>query len=315
MSQNSMVMISLNLKVEIDNTDAKYTYPAVEDKLFSMNIGCHNSLGLPCSVKVVEDNENCLHNVKYMSNAASDFNLGGKLSVGDALLGPGYAVCKLAADKSGLVSDAAKFELSDTLKASVDVTVTYDIAALDDVPISASQTVNVQEDSAPTKITLGVTDPETDMYTIAITKLPSKGKLYFENSDGSMGDEIVTEFRPHGARPESTTQFALNVTSVSSFWNGGTVSYHPLQVLGAQDVFSMGDSIYTWCPLWKAGGSARIADGSFGVNFDFDPVAYHAENGAWEFIEVNYTESVYITGVEIGENRGKENAINVKKVS
>ena len=297
------IQVSEPLKVEIDNTDAKYTYPAVEDKLFSMDIGCHNSLGLPCSVKVVEDNENCLYNVKYMSNAATEGNTGSKLSVGDTA-SKHTMVCKLAADKSGLVSDAAKFELSDTLKASVDVTVTYDIAALDDVPISASQTVNVQEDSAPTKITLGVTDPETDMYTIAITKLPSKGKLYFENSDGSMGDEIVTEFRPHGARPESTTQFALNVTSVSSFWNGGTVSYHPLQVLGAQDVFSMGDSIYTWCPLWKAGGSARTADESFGVSFDFDPVAYHAENGAWEFIEVNYTESVYITGVEIGENRG-----------
>jgi len=297
------IHVSEPLKVEIDNTDAKYTYPAVEDKLFSMDIGCHNSLGLPCSVKVVEDNENCLHNVKYMSNAATEGNTGSKLSVGDTA-SKHTMVCKLAADKSGLVSDAAKFELSDTLKASVDVTVTYDIAALDDVPISASQTVNVQEDSAPTKITLGVTDPETDMYTIAITKLPSKGKLYFENSDGSMGDEIVTEFSPHGARPESTTQFALNVTSVSSFWNGGTLSYHPLQVLGAQDVFSMGDSIYTWCPLWKAGGSARTADESFGVSFDFDPVAYHAENGAWEFIEVNYTESVYITGVEIGENRG-----------
>ena len=297
------IHISEPLKVEIDNTDAKYTPTPVEDKLFSMNIGCHNSLGLPCSVKVVEDNENCLHNVKYMSNAATEGNTGSKLSVGDTP-SKHTMVCKLAADKSGLVSDAAKFELSDTLKASVDVTVTYDIAALDDVPISASQTVNVQEDSAPTKITLGVTDPETDMYTIAITKLPSKGKLYFENSDGSMGDEIVTEFSPHGARPESTTQFALNVTSVSSFWNGGTVSYHPLQVLGAQDVFSMGDSIYTWCPLWKAGGSARTADESFGVSFDFDPVAYHAENGAWEFIEVNYTESVYITGVEIGENRG-----------
>ena len=305
------IHVSEPLKVEIDNTNAKYTPTPVEDKLFSMNIGCHNSLGLPCSVKVVEDNENCLYNAKYMSNAASDFNLGGKLSVGDALLGPGYAVCKLAADKSGLVSDAAKFELSDTLKASVDVTVTYDIAALDDVPISASQTVNVQEDSAPTKITLGVTDPETDMHTIAITKLPSKGKLYFENSDGSIGSEISVPFSACSGSSNAegsdavVAQYAFNVTAVSSFWgNGQNVDCHPIQVLGPPSTSSFGDSIYTWSPLWKAGGSTRTADESFGVSFDFDPVAYHAENGAWEFIEVNYTESVYITGVEIGENRG-----------
>ena len=261
------IHVSDPLKVEIDNTDAKYTPTPVEDKLFSMNIGCHNSLGLPCSVKVVEDNENCLYNAKYMSNAASNFNLGGKLSVGDALLGPGYAVCKLAADKSGLVSDAAKFELSDTLKASVDVTVTYDIAALDDVPISASQTVNVQEDSAPTKITLGVTDPETDMHTIAITKLPSKGKLYFENSDGSIGSEISVPFSACSGSSNAegsdavVAQYAFNVTAVSSFWgNGQNVDYHPIQVLGPPSTSSFGDSIYTWSPLWKAGGSTRTAD-------------------------------------------------------
>ena len=61
-------------------------------------------------------------------------------------------------------------------------------------------TVSIQEDAAATKIDLSVTDPETDMYTMVVTKLPGKGKLFYANADGSKGAEVAnapTHAHPH----------------------------------------------------------------------------------------------------------------------
>ena len=305
------ILVTDTLKISDDDTTPNIAVTPVEDELFSMNLRCTSNVGSDCKVKVLEDNENCLYQTKFMSNEAGEFNIDAKAQAGDTLNGPGYTICKLVNDRSGVINNAAKFQLIDDFGETLDVTAKYQVQAMDDVPIGTNKTVNVVEDSAATKIALDILDPETDMYTIAITKLPSKGKLYFEASDGGKGAEITMPFTPWSAKA-STYQWAFNVTSVSSFWgNGKNVDYHPIQVLGEQSTTSFGDNVYAWSPLWKDGGTSYAEGGDDIITFAHDPVAYFTANGSYEYIEVSFEESKYITGVEIGECRGMGSIVKV----
>ncbi|QDZ23689.1 hypothetical protein HOP50_11g62290 [Chloropicon primus] len=304
-SYKMKILIAGEMKISEDLPSKVFTMTPIEDKPFTMNLGCHNTLGLDCSVKVLKDNEDCLYATKYFTNQNLDFNVGSKAVEGGVLPEPGYAICKLALDRSGEVPGAVKFELLDSLATTLEITGTYSIFALDDVPICSSKTVNLEEDQAHEKISLDVLDPETDMYTMVITKLPQKGKLFLENSDGSVGAEIIKPFTPYSLQ-EPIYQYAYNVTQVSSFWgNGKSVSYHPIQALGPPSVDSFGDTPLAWSPLWKAGTEGSLTEFSDSIiSFKHDPIAYFAENGAYEYLEVNYTQPLYVMGVEIGENRG-----------
>ena len=296
----------------VTSTNTFKTTP-VEDKAFSMNVGCNSDVGSRCTVKLLADTESCIYQTKFMSNEPADFNIGDKAQVGDVLNGPGYSICKLVNDREGTHSQAVRFEVSDLFGTKVEATADYEIQSVDDVPISKSQSVTVLEDQDAKKVTLEVIDPETDKATIVITKLPTKGKLYFENKDGTVGGEITKPFTPWSAKA-STFQYALNVTGVSSFWgNGQNTNYHPIQILGEPSIDTFGDSIYAWSPLWKAGDGGSYTEGGDSiVSFKHDPIAYFAQYGAYEYIEVNFTKPLYLTSVEIGENRGMGSIVRIK---
>ena len=51
------ILINEPLQLKEHVTDGKFSLSPVEDKLFSMNVGCYSSLGSICTVKVVEDTQ------------------------------------------------------------------------------------------------------------------------------------------------------------------------------------------------------------------------------------------------------------------
>jgi hypothetical protein len=102
-----------------------------------------------------------------------------------------------------------------------------------------------------------------------------------------------------GALPVASAQ----VNNVSSFW-GGSSEYSPLQTLGPQDVFIVGDSPKAWSPLTQSGTGGLATGAGQGLTFKNNPDATYAEHGWTEYIELEYAQPVTVAAVAIGENRG-----------
>jgi len=69
---------------------------------------------------------------------------------------------------------------------------------------------------------------------VNIISLPTKGKLYQRNLDGSMGVPITNIYqRSTALSAVPLNQYATGVANVSSFW-GGSLDWSPYQALGPQ---------------------------------------------------------------------------------
>ena len=300
---------TFHIYVTAPPTVLDYTVQAVEDSPFGFSLECTSAGGLSCDFYVVQDAQNCLYQSTTNYPGPLNDNKGDRIEEPPGVNvfdnAAGVALCYLPDNTQGLLSNALEYYAEDQLKAvSSSAFVTYDVFPIDDIPTAVSANYTIVEDSTATKIDLVATDPETATLGVVINELPSHGKLYRVNSDGSKGEEITLPFSPWSGASGVTSQFVDKVTGVSSFWGNGGLDYHPVQVEGAQDVFAFGDSIYTWSPLYRTGDGGLSEGGDDRISFSYNPTELYAQFGYTEYIEVNFTESVYVNAIDVGENRG-----------
>jgi hypothetical protein len=137
---------------------------------------------------------------------------------------------------------------------------------------------------------------------VYVKSLPSKGKLYQRLEDGTRG-AVISDTSSSVLRTY-LHQYAIAVLNVSSFWGGGS-DWSPLQSLGSQDCLVYGDCRLSWSPL-TADGTGGFASGSNGKGLSYanDPSSTFLQYGWTEFIELQFNQSVYVSELLIGENRG-----------
>eukprot|EP00596_Hydrurales_sp_CCMP1899_P000141 CAMPEP_0119055568 /NCGR_PEP_ID=MMETSP1177-20130426/75791_1 /TAXON_ID=2985 /ORGANISM="Ochromonas sp, Strain CCMP1899" /LENGTH=1294 /DNA_ID=CAMNT_0007036121 /DNA_START=125 /DNA_END=4009 /DNA_ORIENTATION=- len=155
-----------------------------------------------------------------------------------------------------------------------------------------------------TVVELTIKDTSSGSYLGAyITELPTKGKLYQYNDDGTKGKEIDQAYSAYRL-VAPTYQYASKVLNVSSFWGKAGASYNPIQTLGVKDAFTYGDSPLTWSPLTADGEGGMQSGGWQNITFKNDPDASFLNLGYTEYLELGFVKKVYISELLIGENRG-----------
>ncbi|KAL1507993.1 hypothetical protein AB1Y20_007595 [Prymnesium parvum] len=125
------------------------------------------------------------------------------------------------------------------------------------------------------------------------------------------------------ATSQLVTQLAADVIAASSFW-AGSVSWHPLQAIGAQDTFEYGDSELAWSPRLRTGDSRgeyiegadlapiTVHNVTRQFSFSYNPSQTYELSGYTEFIEVKFEEEVFATALRIGENRGMCSVVRIQ---
>ena len=121
-------------------------------------------------------------------------------------------------------------------------TVTINVQADDDLPQVSSSALQLTEDAHPdgVQVQLNASDAETGTpLAIVITKLPTKGDVYFEDASGRHRIEQPYSLFDVGS---VFSQYLDRVVAVSSFWGAAPYSgYHPLNILGPPDCASYGE--------------------------------------------------------------------------
>ena len=198
-------------------------------------------------------------------------------------------------------ADTFSFRMSHGGLISDDAAVAIDIQAWDATPdVPSFSNVSIVKRQSAT-IRLNVTDREQESFLgVYITALPSKGKLYQLNKNGTKGDVIDQVFSPY-VKKAPYFQYAIKVVNVSSFW-GGSADWAPGRAIGSQDCFIYGDCRFSWCPL-TADGYGGFASGSDGKGLAFanNPELLFDQYGYTEYIELTYDTPVYASTLLIGK--------------
>jgi hypothetical protein len=87
---------------------------------------------------------------------------------------------------------------------------------------------------------------------------------------------------------------------------GGDINYSPIQTFGPQNCFIYGDCFQAWSPLTSSGTGGMVSGVGPGQGFSFknDPVTTFLKYGYTEYLEISFTDKVYVSELLIGENRG-----------
>ncbi|GMH84901.1 hypothetical protein TrST_g12797 [Triparma strigata] len=215
---------------------------------------------------------------------------------------------------------------------SAEKTVTISVTLSPDKPLpTGSETVMVP---GLTEINLSaqVVDPDTAFYSVIIDELPVLGSLYYENDDTT---SAITKYDPFAA-PVPISQFAFKILETSTYWPSDVFDWDPTKALGPGDIDPQvyGDSKLGYCPYSRDGSSSDVCGYSIhtGDLHNFDPdgtvvrgtpglatgdvgfpypasecwnhMDHFASDGYTEFLTFQFDEEVYVSGIEIGVNRG-----------
>ncbi|KAH8043885.1 hypothetical protein JL722_14965 [Aureococcus anophagefferens] len=172
---------------------------------------------------------------------------------------------------------------------------------VDDLPSPSSTNVTLDQ-FANASFVVASRDEDTAHTVVVVASLPVYGDLYVTHEGATT--LVSAPFEP-STRVATFDQYASAVHAVSTFWpsskdveNGEGVLYprwHPNQILGPGDApDAWGDSDRAYCPSTLQGGTG------------------YAASGYTEFIEIEIDEAVYVTRLEIGENRGMGSITSLK---
>ena len=222
----------------------------------------------------------------------------------------------------GLLEDALCFSATNENNLSTSTSSCANLTAIpfNDVPEVTSTSI-VVDNAQNYTIDIGalVNDADADVTSIAITKLPTRGKLFM--SDGT---EILQEFRLNELASEFY-QPVQEVLNISSFYSYGSHRWHAIQVVGERDVYVYGDSDKAWCPKTKLGtgisvdrDAANTRPTDHNTSYYYGPFNHDAaflNYGFTEYIEVKFAKPVYPTKIEIGMPRGMGSVASVWSMS
>ncbi|GMH53283.1 hypothetical protein TL16_g01415 [Triparma laevis f. inornata] len=199
-------------------------------------------------------------------------------------------------------------------------TVTISVTLSPDKPDPTGSTV-VKASSGLTEIDLNaqVVDPDTNFFTVIVDELPILGTLYYENDAMTTA---IEKFDPFAA-PLPIMQYASTILETSTFWPSDVGAWDPNQSLGAGDIDPQvwGDSKQGYCPYSRDGTGSSVCGYSISTGdlTSFDPdgtvvrqqdtdcwhgAAVFATDGYTDFLTYKFDEEVYVSGIEIGVNRG-----------
>jgi serine/threonine protein kinase/ABC-type branched-subunit amino acid transport system substrate-binding protein len=196
-----------------------------------------------------------------------------------------------------------------------------------DLPLSSI----LNENNDDVDFTIRVNDPDTAYTSVLINTIPALGTLY------STVDGVTSQVDTFtNILPPPLTQYGAKILETSTYWPDAQKSWHPDQALGERDAaFVYGDSIHGLAFYCRDGCDDvcgySITTGGFTEangfdNFDLsdnvtrllDPNDcwnandHFDEEGYTEFFTMQFEEHVYISNVEIGENRGGGSIVSIE---
>jgi len=193
-----------------------------------------------------------------------------------------------------------------------EVTISLEIMVFNKLPVATNQTTNltVPEDGTVVQ-KLSFIDHDSSYVSIVAKVLPSHGIITYDSGSESKELEPFNEFNPYGDQI-AIVQYAKEVVAFSSAWYNIEGNWAPLQILGEKSVNQYSDSPLTFCPASKYGTGISTNDNNETGREDYwDRDAMFAEFGYTEYIEVEFETPVYVSDIEIGENRGCGSIVRV----
>lgn len=177
---------------------------------------------------------------------------------------------------------------------SGEATIEIGVLPIDGVPKAVDETYTMDEDTELHNISLRAADADSMFLSLFVVELPTHGALYKASANDS--ERLVKIEHPYSEWEIVTPveQFVSNVRSVSTFWpagddaGNGYPSWHPFQILGAQDAPNLyGDSNLAFCPSSLLGDYSGIQSGGDSyITFSHNTWASYLSYGFTEFIEV-----------------------------
>ncbi|KAL1522821.1 hypothetical protein AB1Y20_017790 [Prymnesium parvum] len=192
-------------------------------------------------------------------------------------------------------------------------TLTITVVVVEDAPLLETVVENSTSPLTPIFLPLQASDAEGDVVTLTMSRGPAHGSVFIATQDGTL--VRLAQFNGGLESGAVILQQAVDVLDVSSFWLS-TWRFHPLQILGEQDIFEYGDSVYSWSPRFRNGDSlgeyesggdeapVTIHNVTKAMSYRYNPSLTFDKFGYTEFIELKFERPVFPTGVRIGENRG-----------
>ncbi|GMH92356.1 hypothetical protein TL16_g12321 [Triparma laevis f. inornata] len=211
--------------------------------------------------------------------------------------------------------DDLKVKFFDGALWSEEHAVGIDIVKFNEVPMLKAEnlTTLVVEEESEVIFPVGFLDYDTDSFTTFVTELPTHGKLVYVNGLGETVElEQFNQYNPHGDNMP-LFQYASESTAFSTVYYSLDGKWGDTQILGPPNAGDLyGDSTLSYTTSSRNGGGPNSNPNNNPKQEDYwDADSNHARYGWSEYIEVEFPENLYLSSVEIGENRGCGSIVNL----